>query len=97
MWMQRFESAYFKTLDEEIEKWPFGMLYKASHCETGATVCVKQLDKDMAEKDKLTAIMVCGTFCFCLFARKKLNLCYLLITPTLQNFSTSWMPKNLFI
>lgn len=45
------------TLDEEIDKYAFGLIYKASHCDTGATVCVKQIEKDLADKDKLPAVM----------------------------------------
>lgn len=33
------------------------MVYKASHSDTGASVSVKQIDKEMIEKDKLPMLL----------------------------------------
>lgn len=43
-------------LDEEIDKGPFGIIYRASHTDTNSIVCVKQIEKDMVDKDRLSAV-----------------------------------------
>lgn len=40
-----------------MEKLPYGMVYKGSHADNGAIVSVKQIEKEMIEKDKLPMIL----------------------------------------
>lgn len=45
------------AVEEDLDKTPFGMVYKGLHTDTGVVVAIKQVDKELVDKDKLPALL----------------------------------------